>query len=67
MTNYQKTVAAVLGVVVVLFTATTLAAPEDDEGYAALKDLAQSEAVEVADEDPCRSRCVYRYRRFVDP
>ena len=63
MTNYQKTVAAVLGGVVVLFTAATLAAPEDNEGYAALKDLSQAEAVEVADEGSYRGRYVFRYRR----
>ena len=29
--------------------------------------LPVSGRLEVADEDPCRSRCVYRYRRFVHP
>ena len=35
MTNYQKAVAAALGGVVVLFTATAFAAPEHTEGLAA--------------------------------
>jgi len=61
MTNYQKTVAAGLGGVVVLFTATAFAAPEHAEGLAALKELSQAEAVEVADVDPNRGRYVFRY------
>ena len=61
MTNYQKTVAAALGGVVVLFTAAALAAPADAEGFAALKELYQAEAVEVADEDPYRGRYLFRY------
>ena len=61
MTNYQKTVAASLGGVVVLFTAAAFAAPENAEGLAALKELSQAEAVEVADVDPNRGRYVFRY------
>ena len=61
MTNYQKTVAAALGGVVVLFTAAALAAPADAEGFAALKELYQAEAVEVADLGPYDGRYRYRY------
>ena len=60
MTNYQKTVAAALGGVVVLFTAAALAAPDHAEGLAALKELSQAEAVEVADVGPYGGR--YRFR-----
>ena len=61
MTNYQKTVAASLGGVVVLFTAAAFAAPENAEGLAALKELSQAEAVEVADVGPYHGRYRYRY------
>ena len=60
MTNYQKTVAAALGGVVVLFTAAAFAAPEHAAGLAALKELSQAEAVEVADVGPYGGR--YRFR-----
>ena len=60
MTNYQKAVAAALGGVVVLFTAAAFAAPEHAEGLAALKELSQAEAVEVADVGPYDGR--YRFR-----
>ena len=60
MTNYQKTVAAALGGVVVLFTAAAFAAPENAEWLAALKELSQAEAVEVADVGPYGGR--YRFR-----
>ena len=60
MTNYQKAVAAALGGVVVLFTAAAFAAPEHAEVLAALKELSQAEAVEVADVGPYGGR--YRYR-----
>ena len=60
MTNYQKTVAAALGGVVVLFTAAAFAAPDHAEGFAALKELSQAEAVEVADVGPYGGR--YRFR-----
>ena len=52
MTNYQKTVAAALGGVVVLFTAAAFAAPAHAKGSAVLKELAQADAVEVADRLP---------------
>ena len=61
MTNCQKAVAAALGGVVVLFTAAAVAAPDHAEGLAALKELSQAEAVEVADVDPNRGRYVFRY------
>ena len=60
MTNYQKAVAAALGGVVVLFTGAAFAAPEHAEGLAALKELSQAEAVEVADVGPYGGR--YRFR-----
>ena len=60
MTNYQKTVAAALGGVVVLFTAAAFAAPDHAEGLAAMKELSQAEAVEVADVGPYGGR--YRFR-----
>ena len=60
MTNYQKTVAAALGGVVVLFTAAAFAAPDHAEGLAALKELSQAEAVEVAEVGPYGGR--YRFR-----
>ena len=60
MTNYQKAVAAALGGVVVLFTAAAFAAPDHVEALAALKELSQAEAVEVADEGPYGGR--YRFR-----
>ena len=52
MTNCQKAVAAALGGVVVLFTAAAFAAPDHAEGLAALKELSQAEAIEVADRLP---------------
>ena len=61
MTNYQKAVAAALGGVVVLFTAAAFAAPENAEVLAALKELSQAEAVEVADVGPYGGRYRYRY------
>ena len=60
MTNYQKTVAAALGGVVVLFAAAAFAAPDHAEGLAAMKELSQAEAVEVADVGPYGGR--YRFR-----
>ena len=61
MTNYQKTVAAALGGVVVLFTAAAFAAPEHAEGLAALKELSQAEAVEVVDVGPYGGRNRFRH------
>ena len=60
MTNYQKTVAAALGGVVVLFTAAAFADPAKAEGLVVLKELFQTEAVEVADVGPYGGR--YRFR-----
>ena len=60
MTNCQKAVAAALGGVVVLFTAAAFAAPDHAEGLAALKELSQAEAVEVAEVGPYGGR--YRFR-----
>ena len=61
MTNYQKAVAAALGGVVVLFTAAAFAAPEHAEGLAALKELSQAEAIEVADLGPYDGRNRFRH------
>ena len=61
MTNYQKTVAAALGGVVVLFTAAAFAAPDHAEGLAALKELSQAEAVEVVDVGPYGGRNRFRH------
>ena len=61
MTNCQKAVAAALGGVVVLFTAAAFAAPDHAEGLAALKELSQAEAVEVADVGPYGGRNRFRH------